>query len=239
MHRNYTTKEMIRSKLSIINTLQIFFLIIFILDQRASYSLLISSLSKSFAYTKKKHTIFPLAAAIQSRNRLYNSNLSNKSKISSTSRLYLDVFGLGFPEVVVTVVAATFLYGTGKGNNDKKEKEFKIKDLWRREHNERIAEVKEYAVKSRHKRAWKIINKAIEEENPSMIAKLAQLDEKNQDIKMLSKYKDGNNDEDDNDDYYDSDDDSDIDEDDDNDGDNNNDMLKTSKISIENKEVVI
>lgn len=128
----------------------------------------------------------------------------------------LDLFGLGAPEIVICGLAVAVLYGPDRIKGQLKDNGVKgqiVAEGWREEHNERIADVKKYAIQSRKKRAWKKINIAIENEDPEMLAKLAELDAKNPDtVKALSKSMD---DESIDDDLYDDEDDEDGDEDDD------------------------
>ena len=127
----------------------------------------------------------------------------------------LDLFGLGAPEIVICGLAVAVLYGPDRIKGQLKDNGVKgqiVAEGWREEHNERIADVKKYAIQSRKKRAWKKINFAIENEDPSMLAKLADLDAKNPDtVKALSKSMDEESVDDDlnDDDDYDDDDDDD------------------------------
>jgi hypothetical protein len=109
-----------------------------------------------------------------------------------SSCLYgLDLFGLGAPEIVICGIAVAVLYGPDRIKGQLKNNGVKgqiVAEGWREEHNERIADVKKYAIQSRKKRAWKKINQAIEDEDPLMLAKLAELDARNPDtVKELSK----------------------------------------------------
>ena len=127
----------------------------------------------------------------------------------------LDLFGLGAPEIVICGLAVAVLYGPDRIKGQLKDNGVKgqiVAEGWREEHNERIADVKKYAIQSRKKRAWKKINLAIENEDPLMLAKLAELDAKNPDtVKALSKSMDEESVDDDlnDDDDYDDDDDDD------------------------------
>jgi hypothetical protein len=143
------------------------------------------------------------------------------------SQLYFDLFGLGAPEVLVCAGVFTLVYGPGRVKSQLKGNGVKGKltaEDWTEEHNERIAEVKKYAVLSRQKRAWVKINLAIDNDDPVMLAKLAELDAKNPEtIKALQAsmeedtYADDEDDDEDeeDDDNYDDEDDDDDDEDDD------------------------
>ena len=128
----------------------------------------------------------------------------------------LDLFGLGAPEIVICGLAVAVLYGPDRIKGQLKDNGVKgqiVAEGWREEHNERIADVKKYAIQSRKKRAWKKINLAIENEDPLMLAKLAELDAKNPDtVKALSKSMDEEPVDDDLDDYDDDDDDDDDDD---------------------------
>ena len=123
----------------------------------------------------------------------------------------LDLFGLGAPEIVICGLAVAVLYGPDRIKGQLKDNGVKgqiVAEGWREEHNERIADVKKYAVQSRKKRAWKKINLAIENEDPIMLAKLALVDAKNPDtVKSISAsmdYGDLEDDSDDDDDAADS-----------------------------------
>ena len=94
----------------------------------------------------------------------------------------LDLFGLGAPEIVICGLAVAVLYGPDRIKGQLKDNGVKgqiVAEGWREEHNERVADLKKYAVQSRKKRAWKKINIAIENEDPILLAKLADLDAKN------------------------------------------------------------
>ena len=144
----------------------------------------------------------------------------SSQKHRQSSCLYgLDLFGLGAPEIVICGLAVAVLYGPDRIKGQLKDNGVKgqiVAEGWREEHNERVADVKKYAVMSRKKRAWKKINLAIEREDPLMLAKLADLDARNPDtVKALSASMDEKEiieDDDDDDDY---DDDEDDDDDDD------------------------
>lgn len=108
----------------------------------------------------------------------------------STHLYGLDLFGLGAPEIVICGLAVAVLYGPDRIKGQLKDNGVKgqiVAEGWREEHNERIADVKKYAVQSRKKRAWKKINLAIENEDPNMLAKLALVDAKNpESVKSIS-----------------------------------------------------
>jgi hypothetical protein len=108
----------------------------------------------------------------------------------STCLFGLDLFGLGAPEIVICGLAVAVLYGPDRIKGQLKDNGVKgqiVAEGWREEHNERIADVKKYAVQSRKKRAWKKINLAIENEDPIMLAKLALVDATNPEtVKSIS-----------------------------------------------------
>jgi hypothetical protein len=61
-----------------------------------------------------------------------------------------------------------------------------VKESWRKEHNEKVFDMKVLADSRRQKRAWVKINFAIEQEEEGMLAKLEELDAKNPDnMKVL------------------------------------------------------
>ena len=94
----------------------------------------------------------------------------------------LDLFGLGAPEIVICGLAVAVLYGPDRIKGQLKDNGVKgqiVAEGWREEHNERVADLKKYAVQSRKKRAWKKINIAIENEDPLTLSKLAEMDAKN------------------------------------------------------------
>ena len=116
----------------------------------------------------------------------------------------LDLFGLGAPEIVICGLAVAVLYGPDRIKGQLKDNGVKgqiVAEGWREEHNERVADLKKYAVQSRKKRAWKKINLAIENEDPILLAKLAEIDAKNPDsTKKLPAYEDEDDEDDDDDD---------------------------------------
>jgi hypothetical protein len=116
----------------------------------------------------------------------------------------LDLFGLGAPEIVICGLAVAVLYGPDRIKGQLKDNGVKgqiVAEGWREEHNERVADLKKYAVQSRKKRAWKKINLAIENEDPVLLAKLAEIDAKNPDsAKKLPAYEDEDDEDDDDDD---------------------------------------
>ena len=116
----------------------------------------------------------------------------------------LDLFGLGAPEIVICGLAVAVLYGPDRIKGQLKDNGVKgqiVAEGWREEHNERVADLKKYAVQSRKKRAWKKINIAIENEDPILLAKLADLDAKNPETsKNLPGFDDEDLDDDDDDD---------------------------------------
>lgn len=117
-------------------------------------------------------------------SRQLSNELTKRNEIRCRQRtcLYgLDLFGLGAPEIVICGLAVAVLYGPDRIKGQLKDNGVKgqiVAEGWREEHNERIADVKKYAVQSRKKRAWKKINLAIENEDPVMLAKLALIDSK-------------------------------------------------------------
>jgi hypothetical protein len=123
----------------------------------------------------------------------------------STCLFGLDLFGLGAPEIVICGLAVAVLYGPDRIKGQLKDNGVKgqiVAEGWREEHNERIADVKKYAVQSRKKRAWKKVNLAIENEDPIMLAKLALVDATNPEtVKSIS----ASMEDEETDDYYDDD----------------------------------
>ena len=116
----------------------------------------------------------------------------------------LDLFGLGAPEIVICGLAVAVLYGPDRIKGQLKDNGVKgqiVAEGWREEHNERVADLKKYAVQSRKKRAWNKINLAIENEDPILLAKLAEIDAKNPDsTKKLPAYEDEDDEDNDDDD---------------------------------------
>ena len=95
---------------------------------------------------------------------------------SNETKLMLDVFGLGPPEVLIIMIAAFFLYG-GDGL---KEKVTGVKgagknDGIRGERAERIKNQIKYASKVRKTRSWKRVNALIEAEDPTTLRRLDEL----------------------------------------------------------------
>jgi len=159
-------------------------------------------------------------------------------------QLNFDLFGLGAPEVLVCAAAFTLVYGPGRVKDQLKTNGVKTRLLsedWREDHNVRIAEVKEYAILSRQKRAWVKINLAIDIDDPAMLAKLAELDAKNPEtIKALqaSMEEDAYADDDDDDDDDDDEDDDDEDDDEDDDDEEDKELVIPLSISKE-KEILV
>ena len=116
------------------------------------------------------------------RHLSYELTTRNVRKCRQRTCLYgLDLFGLGAPEIVICGLAVAVLYGPDRIKGQLKDNGVKgqiVAEGWREEHNERVADVKKYAVQSRKKRAWKKINLAIENEDPVTLAKLALIDSK-------------------------------------------------------------
>ena len=135
-------------------------------------------------------------------NRLVDDNSHLRRR--STHLYGLDLFGLGAPEIVICGLAVAVLYGPDRIKGQLKDNGVKgqiVAEGWREEHNERVADLKKYAVQSRKKRAWKKINIAIENEDPILLAKLAEIDAKNpESTKNLPGFDDEDLDDDDDDD---------------------------------------
>ena len=112
------------------------------------------------------------------------------SIINRKTRLYaFDLFGLGPGEIAVVFAAIFLFYGPeniqknfkrGSRNNDEPDKNFKDSIFarpWINENKDRIDDMVKQATDMRRKLAWKRINLLIEQEDPLIISKLAQLDD--------------------------------------------------------------
>jgi hypothetical protein len=141
---------------------------------------------KSSNLCKNKSSILTERLSVQEKEFASRSLICRRS----TCLYGLDLFGLGAPEIVICGLAVAVLYGPDRIKGQLKDNGVKgqiVAEGWREEHNERIADVKKYAVQSRKKRAWKKINIAIENEDPIMLAKLALVDAKNPEtVKSIS-----------------------------------------------------
>lgn len=99
----------------------------------------------------------------------------------STTRLYLDLFGLGPSEVVIVAVVAGVLYGPDRLRGQLRDSGVKnsvvtSKGL-RLEREERIDEMLEEAETRRKKRAWDRVNALIESEDENTLERLASWEE--------------------------------------------------------------
>lgn len=169
-------------------------------------------LTRQFIGEKSSNICENKSCVLKARRRTRGKEFTTTTTICRRStHLYgLDLFGLGAPEIVICGLAVAVLYGPDRIKGQLKDNGVKgqiVAEGWREEHNERIADVKKYAVQSRKKRAWKKINLAIENEDPNMLAKLALVDAKNPEtVKSISASME------DEDDDYEDDDDADDDE---------------------------
>ena len=100
-----------------------------------------------------------------------------------TSKLDLDIFGLGPPEVAIMVAAAALLYGPDRvkiqlGKNGAKG--VVVSKGWQADHAARVDEMRKYAVSVRTERALSRLAQAIAEENLYVVDKMDEYQQKTQ-----------------------------------------------------------
>lgn len=116
-------------------------------------------------------------------NKSRNINLKRNNGLlkpvfnKKSTKLYLDVFGLGPTEVLLIGITGFVLFGSKLNKKDIKAKKFNSSEPWRIQLYEDIEKMKISAEKLRTKRALNRINQAIADENEYVLDKLAEYDD--------------------------------------------------------------
>ena len=113
--------------------------------------------------------------------QLSRASLLSQTRCTTSTRLYVDLFGLGPTEVIVCVAAAALLYGPDKVKGQLRDSGMTntivtAKGL-KLERQERIKVMTSGAEKTRKKRAWGRVNNAIAEEDEVTLTLIQEYEE--------------------------------------------------------------
>jgi hypothetical protein len=99
-----------------------------------------------------------------------------------TTALQFDIFGLGPTEVILMAAAAGVLYGPdrlkAKAQENGAASGKPVSKGWRLDRIERIEDMQKYAQTSRRRRALDRVNEALEEEDPYVVERMAEYEDK-------------------------------------------------------------
>lgn len=102
------------------------------------------------------------------------------SSRESSTKLNIDIFGLGPPEIAVIGIAFVVLYGPDRIKSQLKNNGVKgeiVSEGWKASQKTKIKEMLEYAENSRHARAMLRLEEAIEQGDPFILDKLTAIED--------------------------------------------------------------